>query len=104
MSAIERIDALTVREAARIMREATRDKSYQLLPLGQEAAVYLRAKRKRLTDSSFRDYESCLDKLARYLADKLIEDLEPPAGTSLLEDFLDAQWGNSAPRTYNKNL
>ena len=26
---------LTVAEAARIMREATKDKSYQLLPLGQ---------------------------------------------------------------------
>lgn len=67
-----------------------RDKSYQLLPLGQEAAVYLRAKRKRLTDSSYRDYESCQDKLARYFADLVIEDLEPPAGTTRLEDFLDA--------------
>jgi integrase/recombinase XerC len=97
-------DALTVAHAARILREAMRDKSYQLLPLGQEAAVYLRAKRKRLTDSSYRDYESCLDKLARYFADLLIEDLEPPIGTTRIEDFLDAHWGGSAPRTYNKNL
>ena len=99
-----RIDALTVQEAARILREAVRDKSYQLLPLGQEAAVYLRAKRKRLTDSSYRDYESCLDKLARYYADLIIEDLEPPRGTDRIEDFLDHHWGESAPRTYNKNF
>jgi hypothetical protein len=32
--------------------------------MGQEAAAYLRAKRKRLTDSSYRGYEGCLDKLA----------------------------------------
>jgi integrase/recombinase XerC len=104
MSQPARLDPLTVAQAAQIMREAVRDKSYQLLPLGQEAAVYLRAKRKRLTDSSYRDYESCLDKLARYYADLIIEDLEPPRGTSLIEEFLDAKWGDSAPRTYNKNL
>jgi integrase len=104
MTTTARIDALTVAQAAQIMREAVRDKSYQLFPLGQEAAVYLRAKRKRLTDDSYRDYESCLDKLARYYADLELADLEPPAGTDRIEDFLDAHWGGSAPRTYNKNL
>ena len=53
---------------------------------------------------SYRDYESCLDKLARYFADLEIEDLEPPVGTERLEEFLEAQWGESAGRTYNKNL
>lgn len=47
-------------EAARLVREAVRDKSYQLTPIGADAAGYLRAKRKRLTDSSYRDYECCL--------------------------------------------
>jgi site-specific recombinase XerC len=98
------IDALTLAQAMAIVREAVRDKSYQEFPLGQEAAVYLRAKRKRLTDSSYRDYESCLDKLARYFPELVIEDLEPPRGTTLLEDFLDAKWGDGAERTYNKNL
>jgi integrase/recombinase XerC len=101
---IAREHALTILEARRILREAVRDKSYQLFPLGHEAAIYLRAKRKRLTDSSFRDYESCLDKLARYYMDLELADLEPPAGTDRVEDFLDAHWGGSAPRTYNKNL
>jgi integrase/recombinase XerC len=91
-------------EAARLTREAVRDKSYQLTPLGADAAGYLRAKRKRLTDSSYRDYESCLDKLARHFLDLQIQDFEPPAATERIEELLDALWGNGAPRTYNKNL
>jgi integrase len=75
---------LQLAEAARIMREAVKDKSYQLLPLGAEAAGYLRAKRKRLTDSSYRDYEAGLDKLARYFADLELHDFEPPVGTQRL--------------------
>lgn len=97
-------DALTVALAGRILREAVRDKSYQAFPLGQDAAAYLRAKRKRLTDTSYRDYESCLDKLARYFPTHELADLEPPAGTDLLEEFLHAKWGDASPRTYNKNL
>ena len=46
-----------------------KDKSYRAFPLGQDAGHYLRAKRKRLTVASYRDYESCLDKFARYFAD-----------------------------------
>ncbi len=96
--------SLTLAEAARLVRESVRDKSYQLTPVGSEAAGYLRAKRKRLTDSSYRDYESCLDKLARHFLDLQIHDFEPPKGTEHLEEFLDALWGDGAPRTYNKNL
>ena len=95
---------LTAAQAARLWRDAMKDKSYRAFPLGLEAGHYLRAKRKRLTASSYRDYESCLDKLARYFADLEIGDLEPPVGTQRLEEFLDAQWGESAGRTYNKNL
>jgi site-specific recombinase XerC len=91
-------------EAARVMREAMRDTSYQITPLGEEVANYLHVRRKRLTESSFRDYESGLDKLARYFPDKRLEDFEPPVGTELLEEMLDHQWGGAAPRTYNKNL
>jgi hypothetical protein len=61
--------ALTLAEAQRIVREAMRDRSYQLLPMGMEAAGYLRMKRKRLTKGSYRKYESVLDKLARYFPD-----------------------------------
>ena len=87
-----------------MMRDALRDKSYRAFPLGQEAGHYLRSKRKRLTAESYRDYESCLDKLARYFVDLEIEDFEPPVGTERLEEFLDLHWGHRAGRTYNKNL
>jgi site-specific recombinase XerC len=95
---------LTLAAAARMLREAVRDKSYRLLPLGQDAEQYLRAKRRRLTDSSYRDYESCLDKLCRHFLDLRLEDFEPPIGTRRIDDFLGAQWGAVAPRTLNKNL
>lgn len=48
-------------EAARIVREAVRDKSYMDFPMGVEAGSYLIVKRKRLTVESFRDCESSLD-------------------------------------------
>lgn len=95
---------LTVAELAAMLREKVRDKSYRQFPMGEEAGHYLRFKRKRLTTSSYRDYESCLDKLARDFPDLQITDFEPPVGTERLEEFLDDRWGRQAPRTYNKNL
>jgi integrase len=96
--------SLTLEDAARMMRDAVKDKSYRAFPLGQEAGHYLRSKRKRLTASSYRDYESCLDKLARHFLDLELGSFEPSVGTERVEEFLDQQWGESAPRTYNKNL
>jgi site-specific recombinase XerC len=72
--------------------------------LGQDAAAYLRVKRKRLTESSFRDYEGGLDKFVRFFPDLQLRDFEPPVGTRRLEEFLDSEYGSKAPRTYNKNL
>jgi integrase/recombinase XerC len=95
---------LTLADAARMIREAVKDKSYRLLPLGEDVAAYLYAKRKRLTASSFRDYEGSLDKFVRYFLDLELKDFEPPAGTRRVEEFLDATYGGQAPRTYNKNL
>lgn len=95
---------LDLREAARIMREAVKDKSYRAYPLGGEAGHYMRWKRGSLTPASYRDYESCLDKLARHYCDLELVDFEPPVGTERLEEFMDFLWGDAAPRTYNKNL
>lgn len=97
-------DSLTLGEAARIMREATKDKTYRSYPIGEQAGHYMRFKRKRLTASSYRDYESCLDKLARDHPDLELVDFEPPVGVERVEEFLDGRWGKGAPRTYNKNL
>lgn len=95
---------LLLPEAARIMRESMKDKSYRAFPMGEKAGEYLRWKRGRLTPASYRDYEACLDKLARDHADLEITDFEPPVGTKRLEEFLDGRWGDAAPRTFNKNL
>ena len=104
MTDTARAPELTLAEAARIMREAVKDKSYQLTPLGAEIAAYLRAKRKRITDASYRSYESSLDKLARTFPDLELRDFEPPVGVRRIEEYLDARWGDSAPGTYNVNL
>lgn len=90
-------------ELARQTREALKDKGYRAYPLGQRAARYLRANRMRLSPESYRDYEGCLDKFARFFADLDIGDFEPPVGVERMEEFLDHQWGGAAPRTYNKN-
>ena len=81
-----------------------KDKGYLAFPLGQEADRYLAVKRRRLTVASQRDYESTLDKLARYFPTLTIDDFEPPHGTELLEQFLNDRYGDRAPRTYNKIL
>jgi integrase/recombinase XerC len=99
--------ALVGMDPAAIMaayRDLMKDKSYQLLPLGEDVALYLRHKRKRLTASSYRDYEGALDKFARRLGDLRVADFEPPVGTQRVEEFLDWAYGDLEPRTYNKNL
>jgi integrase/recombinase XerC len=87
-----------------LSNEVVKDKSYQEFPMGQEVAAYLRAKRKRLTDASYRSYESSLDKLARHFPYLELKDFEPPVGTERIEEFLDDRWGQDhTPGTYNVN-
>ena len=74
------------RSPSPVLTAKVRRKSYQLYPMGKEAAAYLCVKRKRLTDSSHRDYERGLDKLARYFLDLEIQDFEPPIGTLQVSD------------------
>lgn len=91
-------------EAARIVREAVRDKAYRAYPLGGEWAAYLRWGRGRWTKSTYRSYEDTGDKLARTFPDLELSDFEPPVGTERLEEFLEQHWGDAAPRTYNKHV
>lgn len=90
--------------AARVQREAVKNKAYRAFPLGQEAGAYLRQNRGRLLPNTYKTYESCLDKLARYFCDLELSDFEPPVGTERLEEFLDDLWGESAARTRAKNI
>jgi hypothetical protein len=50
--------------------------------MGQKAGEYLRWKRGRITDATYRDYEACLDKLARVLPRPRARGLRAPVGTA----------------------
>src|SRR5829696_6280529 len=91
--------ALTLADAARIMRDALRDRSYRATSLGLEVAHYYRWKKNECgaTAETLRDYEAILAKLALDHSD-----LEPPIGTERLREFIDNRWGEAAPRTRGK--
>jgi integrase len=95
---------LTLGEAARIMREAVKDKSYRSTPVGLEVAHFIRWFRNEYgaTSETLRDYEAILAKLAIDHADLELADFEPPDGTTRLRDFIDERWGDAAPRTRKK--
>lgn len=71
--------------------------------MGREVGRYLAAKRKAITATSYRGWESCLDKFARQFADLRLEDFELPNGADLIEPWMDERWGDAAPGTYNVN-
>jgi integrase/recombinase XerC len=96
--------SLTLGEAARIMREAVKDKSYRSTPVGLEVAHFIRWFRNEYgaTAETLRDYEAILSKLALDHADLELTAFEPPAGTTRLREFIDERWGEAAPRTRKK--
>ncbi|HEY7729269.1 MAG TPA: hypothetical protein VH950_00030, partial [Gaiellaceae bacterium] len=63
---------LTLGEAARIIREAVKDKSYRATSLGQLVGRYLRWFRNEYgaTESTIRDYEAILARMSLLLADR----------------------------------
>lgn len=95
---------LTLQEAARMMREAVKDKSYRTTPLGLEVARYLRWKRNEwgAMPTTLVDYESILAKLAIHHADLGLRDLAPPVGTERLRECWDHYWAERAGRTRSK--
>jgi integrase len=90
---------LTLGEAARIIREAVKDKSYRKTPLGQLVGRYLRWFRNEYgaTDSTIRDYEAVLGRMSLLLADK--EPLE--VSTDDLREVIDT-WAMRRARTRAK--
>jgi integrase/recombinase XerD len=95
---------LTLADAARMMREALRDRSYRSTPLGLEVARYYRWKKNEwgATAETLRDYEAILAKLALDHADLKLCDFAPPVGTERLREFIDNRWGERTPRTRAK--
>ena len=96
--------SLTLGAAARMMREALRDRSYRGTPLGLEVARYIRWKRNEwgATQDTIRDYEAILSKLALDHPDLELSDFAPPVGTERLREFIDHRWGERTPRTRAK--
>lgn len=99
-------DGLTLEDAARIMRDAVKDRSYRATPLGLAVARYYRWKRNEwgATDKTLRDYEAILARLALYFADLELADFEPPVGTERIREMWDHFWGERTPRTRAKTL
>jgi hypothetical protein len=73
------MSGLTLADAARMMREALRDRSYRSTPLGLEVARYYRWKKNEwgATADTLRDYEAILAKLALDHADPRANRLRP---------------------------
>jgi hypothetical protein len=95
------MSALKLAEAARMMRQALRDRSYRASPLGLEVARHYRWKKNEwgATADTLRDYEAILAKLALDHADLELSDFEPPVGTERLREFIDNRWGERSART-----
>lgn len=92
--------AIPLALAARTLREAMKDKSYQQTPLGVMVRRYIRWKRNEwgATPRTIRDYEAILARMSLVLADKqsLLE-----VETEDLRDVIDL-WAAQSPRTRQK--
>lgn len=105
MSAVAAAPTLTqLASAARIIRDAVKDRSYRATPLGLEVARYYRWKKNEwgATADTMRDYEAILARLALYFADLELADLTPPVGTERLRECWDHYWGARSGRTRSK--
>jgi integrase/recombinase XerD len=94
----------TLAFAARVQREAMKDKTYRATPIGLEVGRYYRWKKNEwgATVETMRDYEAILGKLALDHADLEIASFELPVGTELLREFIDNRWGERTARTRAK--
>lgn len=93
-------------EAARVLRDAVKDRSYRATPLGLEVARYYRWKKTEwgAAAETLRDYEPPLAHLALFFADLELPDLEPPVGTERVREAWEHQYGERSPRTRSKVL
>src|SRR5215211_3077641 len=91
--------AWTVAEAARIMRDAVKDKRYRSTALGTMVARYVRWLRNEYgaTDATVRDYEAILARMSLTLADRDPIDVS----TEDLRDVIDL-WSARSARTRQK--
>jgi hypothetical protein len=98
----------TLQLAARIQREAVKNKAYRAFPLGSEVRRFLQAKRieRSVRPATIDSYESVLAKFAFRHAD--LESLEPfshpQEGPALIIEFLDHHWGDADEATMKHRM
>lgn len=97
---------LDLAQAATVVRDAMRDKSYRATPIGLAVGRYIRWKRNEwgASERTLPDYESTLAALALFYADLAPEDFEPPVGTERVREFLAHLCADHAPATRAKKL
>jgi site-specific recombinase XerC len=98
---------LTLAAAARMMREAVKDRSYVAQTgLGQavdQFLTYFHTERGK-TDETCRSYEYPLAALAIHYADLDLTDFDSKQGTNLIRDFLRDRYGDVAGSTWNTRV
>jgi site-specific recombinase XerC len=98
---------LTLAAAARMMREAVKDRSYVAQTgLGQAVdgfLTYFHTERGK-TEETCRSYEYALAALAIHYADLDLTDFDSKQGTNLIRDFLRDRYGDVAGSTWNTRV
>jgi integrase/recombinase XerC len=98
----------TLQLAARIQREAVKNKAYRAFPLGSEVRRFLQAKRieRSVRPATIDSYEGVLAKFAFRHAD--LESLEPfshpQEGPALIIEFLGHHWGDADQATMKHRM
>lgn len=96
--------ALTLRDAALMLDQAVRDRSYEEEPLGREVRRFLRymSAAKDSSPRSVDDYEATLARFATEHAHLALTDFEGALGAERILEFVARRWGGSAPGTRRK--
>jgi integrase len=97
----EGVSALQLPEAARIVREATKDKAYRAFPLGQEAGAY---QPRQAAPEHLQDLRVLPGQAGPALHRPRARRLRASARDGAPREFIDEQWGERASRTRAKNI
>jgi hypothetical protein len=96
---------LTLIEAARIVRDALRERRWGDTPIGEQVDAYLDAlEYEDAARNTIDAYTHVLGLLAVEHPSFALADLEPPQGGGVVRAFLDRHWSDKSPATRRKRL
>jgi site-specific recombinase XerD len=99
------VTSLTLADAARIVRDAVKDRRYGDTEIGAHVVDYLDAlDYAEAASNTLIAYEPILGLFAIEHADLTLADLEPPQGGGVVRAFLDAHWSKSSAATRRHRL